>query len=179
MDPTVIVLVSFIIFMGMAYRLGYHQSMAALDSKIAGIRQALDEAAQAKEAAVQALNQERRLHGEIQEEIELITKRAEEQALNLRHQSLQDINKIISARQQATENMIERMRHTAIQTIREEAAAATLATFEELVMTKFSSLQQEALNERSLAQITTQLTKSHMAYAPKPKRTKPKRSAAV
>ena len=48
MDPTVIVLVSFIIFMGMAYRLGYHQSMAALDSKIAGIRQALDEVAQAK-----------------------------------------------------------------------------------------------------------------------------------
>ena len=179
MDPAVIVLVSFIIFMGMAYRLGYHQSMAALDSRIAGIRHALEEAAQAKEAAVQALNQERRLHGEIQEDIEHVTRRAEEQALILRHQSLQEMNKIISARQQATENMIERMRHTAIQTIREEAAAAILATFEELVRTKFSSTQQEALNERAIAQMTAQLTKGHRTYAPKPKRVKLKRSAGV
>jgi F0F1-type ATP synthase membrane subunit b/b' len=55
MDPAVIVCVSFVIFMGIAYRLGYRKSIATLDQKIATIRQTLEEATKAKEEALQAL----------------------------------------------------------------------------------------------------------------------------
>jgi len=57
MDPTLVVLLSFLIFMGIAWRLGYRQSMTALDNKIAEIQNALKEAGDAKEAAVQAFEE--------------------------------------------------------------------------------------------------------------------------
>jgi F-type H+-transporting ATPase subunit b len=175
MDPTVIVLVSFVVFLGIAYHLGYRQSMAALDQKIASIRQSLEDATQAKEAAIQALHKERRHHGEVQEEVNLIARRAEEQALLLQQQALHDINKMIDDRQQAAKEMMERMHNAAIQTIREEAAEITLAAFEELVRTKFSPAQQEVLNQEAIAQIVAQLSKSQTVYAPKPKRIRSKR----
>jgi F0F1-type ATP synthase membrane subunit b/b' len=178
MDPTFIVMVSFVLFMGVAYRLGYHRSMSALDRQISNIRQALNEAAQAKEAALQALAEERRRYGEILEEIELISKRTEEQALTLRQQTLQDIDKIIHNRQQEAENMVERLHHEAVQTIQEEATAKTLETFKALVTAKFSPAQQEAINEGAIAQITAQLTENQAALAHKPKRQKSKRSAS-
>ncbi len=178
MDPTFIVMISFVIFMGVAYRFGYHRSMTVLDQKILIIQKALSDAAQSKEVAIQALNEERRRHGEILEEIELISKRTEEQALILRQQTLQDIDKMISNRQQEAETMIERLHHEAVQTIQEEATATTLATFEALVTTKFSPAQQAALNEEAIAQIAAQLDANQMVQAHKPKRQKPKRSAA-
>lgn len=178
MDPTFIVMVSFVLFMGVAYRLGYHRSMSALDQQISNIRQALGEAAQAKEAALQALTEERRRYGEILEEIELISKRTEEQALTLRQQTLQDIDKIISNKQQEVENMIERLHHEAVQTIQEEATEKTLETFKVLVTTKFSPAQKEAINEGAIAKIAAQLTENQATFTNKPKRQRSKSSVA-
>jgi F0F1-type ATP synthase membrane subunit b/b' len=178
MDATLVVLISFIIFLGLAYRLGYRQAMQALDGKIAKIRQALQDAAQAKEAALQALHQERRYHEEVQEEIELITKRTEEQTLLLRQHALQDINKMISARQQTAENMIKRVYDDAIQKIQAEATAKTIASIEAIVKKKFSSSQKEALNDMAIAQISTQLTKHPTTRTTKTKRLKTKRSVS-
>src|SRR5471030_352384 len=107
-DPTFIVMISFVIFMGIAYRLGYRQSMASLDQKISNIRQALIDASEAKAAAIQALNEERRYREEVVEEIDLIAKRTEEQAIILRQQAMEEINKIIIARQEAAETMMKR-----------------------------------------------------------------------
>ena len=176
MDPTFIVMISFVLFVGIAYRLGYRRSMAALDQKILNIRQALNDASQAKEAAFQALTEERQRHGDILEEIELISKRTEEQALALRQQALQDIDKMISNRQQEVENMIKRLHHEAVQTIQDEATAKTLATFKALVTTRFSSAQQEAINDEALAKITAQVTENNISLH-KQKRQKPRRSA--
>lgn len=178
-DPTLIVAISFIIFMGVAYRLGYRQSMNALDQKIAAIRQALEDATRAKEAAIQALNDERRQQGEIVEEIELIAKRTEEQALILRQQALQDINRMIADRQQAAETMMKRMHQEAVQTIKEEASMQTLEAFEALVTTKFTSKQQEAINDGAIAQIAAQLAKRRPAVAIKPKRARAKSQIRV
>jgi len=176
MDPTFIVMISFVLFMGVAYRLGYHRSMVALDQKISNIRQALSDATQAKEAAFQALTEERQRHGEILEEIELISHRTEEQALALRKQTLQDIDKMINNRQQEVENMIERLHHEAVQIIQDEATAKTLATFEALVTTKFSSTQQKIINDEAITKITAQLIGIDSTL-PKQKRQKLKRSA--
>ncbi len=173
MDPNFIVMLSLFLFMVFAYRLGYHRSIAMLDQKISNIRQALNDAAKAKEAALQALTEERRRHGEILEEIELISKRTEEQALIVRQQALQDIDKMINNRQQEVQNMIERLHHEALQTIQEEATAKTLETFEALVTTKFSPTQHAVINDVSLTQITEQLTGNQQ----KPKRQRSKRSA--
>ena len=173
MDPNFIVMLSLFLFMVFAYRLGYHRSIAMLDQKISNIRQALNDAAKAKEAALQALMEERRRHGEILEEIELISKRTEEQALIVRQQALQDIDKMINNRQQEVQNMIERLHHEALQTIQEEATAKTLETFEALVTTKFSPTQHAVINHVSLTQITEQLTGNQQ----KPKRQRSKRSA--
>jgi F0F1-type ATP synthase membrane subunit b/b' len=179
MDPNLIVMLSFLLFMGIAYRLGYHRSMATLDQKISDIRQALNDAAKAKEAALQALTEERQRHGEILEEIDLISKRTEEQALIVRQQALQDIDKMINNRQQEVQNMIERLHHEAIQTIQEEATAKTLKTFEALVTTKFSSTQHAAINDASIAQITEQLRETQATLEQKPKRQRSKRSSVT
>jgi len=173
MDPNFIVMLSLFLFMVFAYRLGYHRSIAMLDQKISNIRQALNDAAKAKEASLQGLMEERRRHGEILEEIELISKRTEEQALIVRQQALQDIDKMVNNRQQEVQNMIERLHHEALQTIQEEATAKTLETFEALVTTKFSSSQHAVINDVSLTQITEQLTGNQQ----KTKRQRSKRSA--
>ncbi|MBM3468072.1 MAG: hypothetical protein FJ390_08505 [Verrucomicrobia bacterium] len=179
MDPTLVVLISFVIFMGIAYRLGYKQSMAALDNKIETIRTMLNEATKAKEDALQALNEENRYHGEIMEEIELITKRTEEQALLLRQQALQEVDKIIFNRQLEAKNMIDRLRNEAINTIQEEATARTLAVFETLISKELSSAQQENINDRAIAQIASQLHKAHPTNAVKSRHLKSKRSRNI
>ncbi len=178
MDATFIVLVSFVIFGGLAYRLGYRRSITALDKKIANTRQALEDAAQAKEAAIHALDEERRHQVEVLEEIELIAKQGEEQTIHLREQTLREIDKIISNRQQEAENMMKRLHHEAVQTIQEEATAKTLATFEKLVTEKFSKAQQEALNEDAISKITAQLNKAREIPSVKLKRQKAKRTRA-
>lgn len=172
MDATFIVLMSFVLFIGIAYRLGYRQSMAFLDQKITNIHQALNNAEEAKEAAIKALNEERRYQTEVIKEIELIAKRAEEQAITLKEQALQDIERLIVTRQKAAEGIIKRMHQAAIQTIQEEATEKALAAFEELATTNFSPSQHEALNESAIAQISTQLAKP--GYGHKPKRLKSK-----
>ena len=178
MDPAVIVCVSFVIFMGIAYRLGYRKSIATLDQKIATIRQTLEEATKAKEEALQALREEQRHHEEILEEIDALTKRTEEQARILQEQALQDINKMIATRQQTVENMIDRMRSTAIQTLQEKVAAKTTDTFKTIVAKEFTSPQQQALNDGAINQILEQLTKGPRRYTQKPKRARTKRSLA-
>lgn len=176
MDPTLIVMVSFVIFLGIAYHLGYKRAMAALDDKITIVRKSLDDASKAKQEAMQALNDERRQHDEILEEIETITKRTEEQTLLLRQQALQDINAMINSRQQAAENMIRRAHEAAIQSIREEATAKTIATFEAIVTKKFTAAQQKALNDMAIAQIANQLTKPRATHVTKAKRVKSRRT---
>lgn len=177
MDPTFVVLLSLVVFMGIAYHLGYRQSMAALDHKIATVQKTLEEAAQAKEAAIQALQDQRRYHEEIQEETALIAQRAEEQALTLQKEAMQDIDKMVKARQKAAADRLKRIRYAAIQTIQEEVTAATLAAFKEVVATKFSPPQQETLNDEAIAKIVSQLTKSQPP-ANKRKRTRSKRATS-
>jgi len=179
MDPTIIVLLSFLIFMGIAWRLGYRQSMAVLDSKIADIQHALKEAVEAKEAAVQALEEERQRHEDIQEEMKLIARQAEKQAALLREQALRDIDQTINARQQAATDMMERMRYAAVQTIQKEATEMTLAVFEDLVTTRFSATQQEALNDAAIAQIVGQLEERQATGVRKLKRVRSKRSVSL
>lgn len=178
MDPAVIVFLSFVIFMGIAYRLGYRKSISALDQKIATIRQTLEEATKAKEEALQALQAEQRHYEEILEEIDVLTKRTEEQAHLLQEQAMQDINNMIATRQQTVENMIDRMRSAAIQTLQEQVAAKATDTFKWIVTNEFSSPQQQALNDGAIHQIMDQLTQGPRKYTQKPKRARTKRSLA-
>ena len=157
MDPIVAVIVSFSIFIIIAYRLGYRRSMKALDDKIATIQQTLEEAAKAREAALQAVTQERRRYADIGKEIDLTINRAEEQALSLRHQAFQELDDLVKKRHKEAEQMINRLHEEAVKTLQEEATAATLAAFETLVEEKFTAAQHEALNENSLAKIAEQL----------------------
>lgn len=179
MDPIVAVIVSFSIFIIIAYRLGYRQSMKALDDKIAVIRQALEDAATAKEAALQAMSEERRRHADIEREVDLTISRAEEQALSQRHQTFQDLDTLVKKRHQEAERMIDRFHEEAIKTLQAEATAATLAAFESLVETEFSATQHETLNEQSITKIAAQL-KPNGRRTTIAKQSKPnKRGAAV
>ena len=157
MDPILAVIVSFSVFMVIAYRLGYRQSIKALDDKIEAIRETLDEAAKAKEAALQAMTQERRRYADIAREVDLTISRAEEQALSQRHQTFQDLDVLVKKRHQEAEQMINRFHKEAVKTLQEEATVATLAAFEALVEKEFSATQHEALNDQSIAKIAVQL----------------------
>ena len=177
MDPTFIVAISFVVFIGIAYRLGYHQSMTVLDQKIANIRQALDDAEKAKEDAMIALANERKHQREIKEEIDLIAKRTEEQVFILRKEALQDIEKKIKDRQKAAERMIHLLQGSAVQMIQDEATEKTLASFEALAQ-KFKPSQHKVLNDAAISQIIDQLTKNEAKTAPGTRRVRPKRSLA-
>jgi len=173
MDSIIAVIASFSIFIILAYRLGYRRSMKALDDKIATIRQTLEEAAKAREAALQAVTQERRRYASIGQEIDLTINRAEEQALSLRHQAFQELDDLVKKRHREAEQMINRLHEEAVRTLQEEATAATLATFETLVEKEFTAAQHEALNEKSLAKIAEQLKpKSQRPIAAKRARSK-------
>lgn len=176
MDPTLAVLISFMIFGGVAYYLGYRRSVAALDHKIATIRQTLEDADLAKDAAAQALYEEHRRQGEISEEIDLILKRAEEQTVTLRQKTLQDIDKIIKNRHQETEEMMGRLYQESVQVIQEKVTETVLTAIESFVATKFSDTQHEALNDTAIAQITAEMTGMPAAHKTKAKRLKQKQA---
>lgn len=175
MDASFIVAFSLVIFLGIAYRLGYKKAMGALDQKIATIRDTLQEAANAKEEAMQTLHKARKNHAEIMKEVKVIAKRTEEQALLLRQQALEDIEKIITTRQHTAKTIIDRLQQNAIQTLQDEATAKTVATFEALAAQELSPAQHEALNDNAINKIAAQLSKNQTAVTTKTKRLKSKR----
>lgn len=170
MNASFVVMISFFIFIGLAFRFGYRSLLSLLDQKIADIRKSLDEAVQAKTEAVQGLYQERIHQRDVLAEIEQISKKAEEQTLLLRQQTFQEIEHIIATRQQEATDMVARLHKEALEMIQEEVAAKTQETFETIVTKHFTPHQHEMLNDTSIHQIISQLDKSHMEQIHTPKR---------
>lgn len=155
-NSTFVAFLSFILFMGIAFRFGYRKSIAALDDRIAEIKKTLEEASHEKKEAAKALQLEQHRHTEILSEIDTLLKRTEEEMATSKQKALHDLEKTLESRQMASHMALDRIRIDAIDEIKNEVAFLTQKSLEEIIGS-FTEKQHQVLNQYSLDLIQAEL----------------------
>jgi F-type H+-transporting ATPase subunit b len=156
MDASFSVLLSFILFMAIAFRVGYRKSMATLDDKIDDIRKKLEEATQAKESALALLHTERKHQAEILVEAQNIIRKAQQEVDDMKHQALHELEALLEKRQGSAYETLNRIRLDTIDEIRQHVTLLIIKSIEELSKT-LTEEQHEILNNQALNQIITEI----------------------
>lgn len=157
MSSVVAVMASFMIFIFIAYRLGYRKLLSVLDHKIDYIRQNLEDAVTNREIEIENLTREQNQTRQIANEIELTLKQAANKISSLHNQTLQELDLVLTKKNYEAKQTINRLRQKQIQILQKEIADLTLETFKMLFETKFSPKAHEKLNEKSIDKIIFQL----------------------
>jgi F0F1-type ATP synthase membrane subunit b/b' len=155
MNSALVVLASFIIFLIIAYRLGYKKFLSALDGRIQDIKETLDRAEQENDEIIKALNEEHRHQENIKKEAKIILENAERQVLSLRQKTLREISEIVKNRQMSVDKLERRLKKEAAQKLHNEVVEKTVETLKLLITGNFSEEQHQTLNNQAIEQIIT------------------------
>jgi F-type H+-transporting ATPase subunit b len=157
MDPNVIVLISFIIFMALAFRFGYKKSIAALDDQIEAIKNRLDEASRQKQEALSLLAEQRQSHSETFNLAESLENQNLDKLNELKRSLLRDLEQLILKKEGDLEDLMNRFTHDAILDIKKEVAEITQTVIERYAQTVLTGRDHEVLNDIAIDEVTMTL----------------------
>jgi len=156
-DPTLWVLLSFLIFTVLAIVFGRGIVLGLLDAKIAKIREQIDSAERLKTEAEAMLAKYQSALSNASSEAEAIIAKAKHQADDYRAQAEASFNETMARREVMLKNRIEQMERAAVDDIRRYAAELAVSATTELISQKLSSADASRLADQSIGQITEKL----------------------
>ncbi|HNQ91799.1 MAG TPA: hypothetical protein PKI93_02595, partial [Alphaproteobacteria bacterium] len=156
-DPTLWVLVSFVIFTLLAIVFGRGILFGMLDGKIAKIRDQIQTAERLKAEAEAMLAQYQTSLSNASAEAEAIIAKAKHQADDYRVQAETAFNETMARRETMLQNRIEQMERAAVDDIRRYAAELAVSATTELISQKLSVADAQRLSDQSIEQITEKL----------------------
>lgn len=109
-DASLILLVCFIGFMGLAFKFGYRKSLQGLDDKIAAVSKTVETALQTLKEAEEKYNYEEKYDSLIQHEVQEIFKRVQHQVEELQQEMSADLDKMMQNRLASVDLQIDRLR---------------------------------------------------------------------
>ncbi len=109
------VLFSFLIFVGIAWKMGRHSVLRGLDERIEAIRREIDSARTLRSQAEALVAQYERKHSECLAESKAIVDRARGHAERIRHHEEALLAQAIARREEALAERIRRMEEAAVQ----------------------------------------------------------------
>lgn len=152
-DPTLWVLVSFVLFTALAFFLGRKSVTGMLDDKIDSIRVRITEAEFLKFQAEQLLaDYQARMAGASQEADAIIAK-AKAQAEDYGKQADASLAESMARREKMLKSRIEQMERAAIDDIRRYAAELAVSATTEIISQKLSSADASFLTGQSIERI--------------------------
>lgn len=151
------IVLSFSIFIFLAYWFGFQKFVNLLDEQIIKIKKRLDLARFAKEDAFGALNLQKRRNLQITSEIEEIANDAQEEWRKIREKFMEDFEKIKASRTQLAAASIDQFSHDIMQNFKAEVIDLSILSFTKLLKDHVSAQQHEWLNQDAIHQINTKL----------------------
>ncbi len=152
-DATVWVLISFLIFVGLAWRFAKAGLLGKLDGRIAEIKKEIAEAESLRLEAQELLALYQRKHRDAAKEAAEIVASARKHADKIAKEAQKEIEETIARREQQLKERLRRMEETAIAEIKAHAAALAVKATAEIISDKLD----QAANDRLVTQTITQL----------------------
>lgn len=157
-DPTLYVLVAFLIVVAMFARMGAHKTIASgLDKRAQKIADELDQARKLREEAQELLAQYQRRQREAEDEAKGIIEQARRDAERMAAESREKINAQIERRAKAAEEKIARAEAQAISEVRGQIADLAIETARKVIAQRMDQGAQSALVEKAINELRGKL----------------------
>jgi F-type H+-transporting ATPase subunit b len=157
-DASIWVLISFIVFCAMAWKLGKDKITSALDNKIDTIRKEIETAESLRVEAQELLAQYQRKQRDAAKEAEQIIENAKMHAKEIKKKAKEELKETMERREQQLSARIERMEQSAIQEIRSHAADLAVKATKEIISERLDKNTSKELVDQSIQNISGQLT---------------------
>ncbi len=152
------VAVAFVIFMGIAWKVGGFSAMTkGLDGRANRVRHELDEAKRLREEAAAVLADYKRRRAEAEKEAESIVAGAREEAQRAAEEGHRKLDDFLARRTKAAETKIAQAETQAMAEVRAAAADAAVRVSESLLREKMAGEAAQNLIAQSLADVRRKL----------------------
>jgi F-type H+-transporting ATPase subunit b len=151
------VLFSFLIFVGVAWKMGRHSVLRSLDERIEAIRREIDSAKALRAQAETLVAQYERKHSECLAESKAIVDRAHEHADRIRHREGALLAQTLAQREEALAERIRRMEDAAVQEIRDHASRLSVLATSRILAERVDEKAGQTLADHSVGDIVCHL----------------------
>jgi len=156
-DSNTWVLLSFLLFLFIIFRLGKNAFLGMLDKKINDIRKEIETAESLRVEAQELLAQYQRKQRDAASEAEDIVANAKVHAKEIQKQAEKDLKDIAKRREQQLQERLDRMEQNAIQEIRAHAAELAVKATAEIIAKQMDKKTNENLVDASIKNVSGQL----------------------
>ena len=156
-DTGLWVLISFVLFAALAFKLGRKSVTGKLDGKIQEIKDEIENAERLRVEAQELLAQYQRKQRDAEKEADSIVKNAKTQAKSIKKAMKADLDDLMERREAQLSDRMKRLEENAIAKIKDEAADVAMAATTEMIMQALDDKTQKALADQSIQTISKQL----------------------
>jgi F-type H+-transporting ATPase subunit b len=157
-NTNIIVLVSFLLFVGVLLKFGVPGKLTGmLDSRAAQIKAELDEARALREEAKTLLASYERRKKDVQEQADRIVANAREEALRAAAEAKEDLGRSISRRLAAAEDRITSAEKAAVREVRERAVQVAVSAAVEILVRQSTADSAAASIDAAIAEVGKRL----------------------
>lgn len=153
-DTSIWVLISFLIFVTVLWRVGKDKVLAALDKRIEEIRKEIGTAESLRVEAQELLAQYQRKQRDAAKEAEEIVANAKAHAAEIQKQAEKDLKEIAKRRENQLKERLERMEQNARQEIQAYAAELAVKATTEIISRQMDEKTNENLVDQSIKNVT-------------------------
>lgn len=144
---------SFILFAALVLKLGMPALNAMLDSRIAQIKNDLEEAENLRVEAQEMLAQYQRKHRDAVKEAEGILSKARENAEKFKENAEKELSEVIARREAQLEDRLKRMEQNAINEIQTYAAELAMNAAQQIIVDNLDKKANAALVDKAIKDI--------------------------
>jgi|TARA_R110002126_G_scaffold13118_2_gene56438 F-type H+-transporting ATPase subunit b len=147
------VLISFFVFVVLAYKLGRGSVTSALDAHIETARRDVAEAENLRVEAQELLSDYQRMKRETASEAKEVLKTAEEHAQKIREKAARELDAELARREEQLKERLSLMEAQAIEDMRSYAADLAIKATREIIIANIDSKKAKSLNDKAIADI--------------------------
>ncbi len=156
-DSTLWVLISFVLFLYVAYRFGKNAVIGGLDSKIEEIRKEIETAESLRVEAQELLAQYQRKQRDAEQEAGEIIARAKDHAEKIKVQAETDLAEVMARREAQLADRIKRIEQNAMAEIKAHAAQLAIQATHDVIAQDLDQKTEEDLLSASIKTVSSQL----------------------
>lgn len=151
------IVLSFLLFVFVAYKLGRKSILGGLDARIAEVKNEIETAERLRVEAQELLAQYQRKQRDAEKEAKDIVKRAQKQAEHMAKASEAELEETMTRRETQLTQRLKRLEENAIAEIQSHAADIAVAATTEVIAQTLNAKTNAELNEKTIASLPQNL----------------------
>ncbi|MCC6598249.1 MAG: hypothetical protein IT559_05630 [Alphaproteobacteria bacterium] len=156
-DPSIWLVMSFLLFVGILWKFGRSALISMLDSRIRTIQENLSTAENLRVEAQEMLAQYQRKHRDAVKDAESIIATAEKQAEDIRKKAEADLDEAIARKEKQLKERLERLEQNAKEEIRRYAANLAIEATTQIILENIDKDSDKRLVDQSLKDLSANL----------------------